>query len=84
MRNRLSVLIAALCLAGCAAQPIKPPTVVKVPVYVPVKVASALTEPCPIAMPANRTVAEAVRIARARRASLEACNGQLKQIRDTH
>lgn len=83
MPIRAGLLIAAVMLTGCAQQPIKAPEVVRVAVPVPVRVAPELTQPCPIAKPASNTVAEAVRVARARRAALEACNAQLDAIRKT-
>lgn len=84
MSIRIGVLAALVCLAGCAQQPIKPPEVVRVTVPVPVKVSPELTTPCPIAKPTDNTVAEAVRVARERRASLEACNARMQAIRETH
>lgn len=84
MHIRHGLLIVTLLAAGCAQQPIKAPEIVRVTVPVPVPVSPELTKPCPIAKPANNTVAEAVRVARARRAALESCNAQLDAIRKTH
>jgi hypothetical protein len=52
-----------------------------VPVVRYVPVPDKLTAPCPITEPNDRTVGEAVRVARARRAALEQCNSQLDGIR---
>lgn len=57
----------------------KPVEVVR---YVYVRVDASLTVPCPIAMPRNDSVGELLRVARERRASLEACNARIKAIRD--
>lgn len=66
-------------LTGCASSPVvRKPVVVERYIYV--RVSPALTAPCPVAMPRNATVAEALRVARARRASLEACNARLREI----
>ena len=80
---RATLAVVAMMLAGCHAScPTTIPDVVRVavPQYVPVP--DELTAPCPIAMPEARTVAEAVRIARMRRAALEACNDRLSRIRE--
>lgn len=77
-----SLVLAAL--AGCASnkpQPVTVPDVVTVPVTQYVPVPDALTKPCPIAEPKSMTVAEAVRVARERKASLQACNAQLRAIK---
>jgi hypothetical protein len=80
MRWRCGLLILVV-VAGCAPVAPKPPKIVEVPVTVYVPVPPELTEPVAIALPKSRTVDEAVRVARERRASLEQCNGQLEQIR---
>lgn len=85
MRFRHGLLSFGLAaLAGCATQEPKVtvPRVVEtvVPTYVPIP--AELTQRCPISLPRNKTVGEAVRVARARRAALAKCNAQLKAIRE--
>jgi hypothetical protein len=80
MPRRLWLLTCLVALSACAAHPVVP-TVVKVPVVRYVPVPAGLTTPCEIVEPTDRTVGEAVRVARARRASLEQCNNQLDGIR---
>lgn len=80
----LLACIVLLALFGCA--PVKPsapvtPQVVTQTLTQYVAVPSELTQPCPIEQPKARTVAEAVRVARARKDSLIACNRQLDAIR---
>ncbi|HWV45503.1 MAG TPA: hypothetical protein VN039_05670 [Nitrospira sp.] len=79
----LLTLLAVVMLGGCreATKPIVPQTItVTVTKYVPLD--SALTEDCPISLPLNRTVSEAVRIARARRVALEDCTQRMRKIRE--
>lgn len=80
--RRVAGLLTVL-LAGCASTPPEPvpPQVVRVPVTVYAAVPPELTARVPVEMPAANTVAEAVRVARARRAALEQCNAQLDAIR---
>jgi hypothetical protein len=80
MSIRPFVLIGLVLLVGCAKQSVVP-SVVKVPIVQYVAVPTELTKPCPVTEPTDRTVGEAVRIARARRAALEQCNAQLDGIR---
>lgn len=82
----VSVLLTAV-IAGCAAQPQKPvplpsaPKIVRVPVTRYVRIPDALTEPCTAEAPRDKTIAELLRIARARAAALEACSADKAQIR---
>jgi hypothetical protein len=85
-----TVVLLILCFAllaqyGCAqqAKPIIPvtPTVVTQTVTQYVSVPAELTTACPIEQPQSRTVAEAVRVARARKDALIQCNKQLDAIR---
>lgn len=82
----LAVCFVLLALFGCTEQvkPITPvtPQVVTTTVTKYVQVPSELTQPCPIEQPLSRTVAEAVRVARARKDALVACNKQLDAIRN--
>lgn len=81
MRLRYGLLI-ALALTGCAQKP-KPvviPQVVRVVVKEYVPVPKELTQRCPKAIPNDKTVKEAVRVARARGASIDDCNDQLQKI----
>jgi hypothetical protein len=80
MPRRLWLLTCLVALSACAAHPVVP-TVVKVPVVRYIPVPAELTTPCAITEPTDRTVGEAVRVARARRAALEQCNDQLDGIR---
>lgn len=81
----LLILAAVLPLSGCPGD-VKPtapvtPQVVTQTVTQYVSVPAELTQPCPIEQPKARTVAEAVRVARARKDALVACNRQLDAIR---
>lgn len=85
MRLRHGLLIAAMLVVTGCTQAVKippPPKIVKVTVTKYVPVPEEFTKECPIALPQNKTVREAVRIARSRRASLEQCNWQLDKIRN--
>lgn len=85
MRIRHGLLISLMLLASGCTQAVKippPPKIVKVTVTKYVPVPSEFTKECPVALPQNRTVNEAVRVARARRASLEQCNWQLDKIKN--
>lgn len=85
MRFPHRLLTIAVMAGLCACTPTKPDVVIPqivtqtVTKYVPVPV--QLTEACPIEKPKQRTVGEAVRVAKARRDALEQCNRQLDQIR---
>lgn len=81
MRGRIGLLTACALLAACQPQAVKPPKVVQTTVTRIVPVPERLTKPCAIAMPHENIVAEAVRVARERRAALEKCNQQLTEIR---
>lgn len=80
---RLLPIAAALLLAGCQTCPDRPqvPEVVKVPVRVTVPVPPALTDPCPVARAASRTVESVVQAYNANVESLETCNRRLQEIR---
>lgn len=84
MSFRYGLLIAAtLALVGCQrAAVVTVPKVVVQTVKEYVAVPESMTTPCPIPLQQNRSVEEAVRIARARRASLIDCNKQLEKIRN--
>ncbi len=80
----LLVCFVLLVLFGCT--PVKPvvpvtPQVVTQTVTKYVAIPEDLTHPCPIEQPLSRTVAEAVRVARARKDALVECNKQLEAIR---
>lgn len=80
MLRVLGLLILAT-LAGCQTRPPKV-EVVEVPgptryVLIP----DELTRPCPIEEPASRAPLEAVRVAKARKDALQACNRKLDAIR---
>lgn len=80
---KLTGLVIALALTGCATAPCvpAPPKTVQVPVPVRVAIPGALLAPCPVEMPADATVGEVVRVARERRAALEQCNRQIEAIK---
>lgn len=80
MSCRAVVLIAVLALAGCAQKGVTVPKVVHVN-DTRYMVPADLLAHCPIAMPTNQTIGEAVRIANARRVALEACNAVKDQYR---
>lgn len=73
-----------LVLAGCASTPDVPrlPEIVRVPVETIVPVPAALTAPCDEVAKADNTIGEAIRLANARLASLQACNKRLAEIRE--
>ncbi|PXV60900.1 hypothetical protein SAMN04487785_1136 [Dyella jiangningensis] len=79
----LAVCFVLLALFGCAPVKQEPvtPHVVTQTVTKYVSVPDDLTTPCPIDQPKARTVAEAVRVARARKDALITCNKQLDAIR---
>lgn len=76
-------LIACLLLAGCASNPSLPklPEVVRVPVVKIVPVPPELSAPCQVVDKRDNSVGEAVRLANARRAALEECDGRMAEIR---
>lgn len=79
---RAIALTACLALAACGTTPIKPPKVVEVVVTKIVPVPVELTEPCKQHAPQAKTVAEAVRIANARKLALDECSARMAQIRN--
>lgn len=85
MPRTLWLLIAALpVLSGCpeAVKPVVTPQIVRVevPVYVPIP--AELTADCPIAEPASLKVQEVVRVANARKISLQNCNVDKAKLRE--
>lgn len=78
MPRVLGLLI--LALAGCKSIPHVEVVEVPGPTRY-VQVDEQLTRPCPIEAPVNATPMEAVRVAKARKDSLEACNRKLERIR---
>lgn len=74
-------VVACLLLTACGTTPIKPPRVVEVIVTKIVPVPAELTEPCKQHTPQAKTVAEAVRIANARKLALDECSARMAQIR---
>lgn len=79
---RAIVVVACLLLTACGTRPIKPPKVVEVIVTKIVPVPAELTEPCKQHAPQAKTVAEAVRIANARKLALDECSARMAQIRN--
>lgn len=80
MQRLLLGLLSLALLAGCKSIP--KVEVVEVPgptryVVIP----DEMTRPCPIERPANASPLEAVRVAKARKDALEACNRSLARIR---
>ncbi len=78
---RAIAVIACLLLTACASKPTKPPKVVEVIVEKIVPVPAELTEPCKQHAPQAKTVAEAIRIANARKLALDECSARMAQIR---
>lgn len=58
---------------------VREPVVIERIVYVPVD--AALTRDCPVAEPRNNSGKELLRVARARKAALAACNADKRAIR---
>lgn len=84
MSSRHVVLIAVLLmLAGCKTAPVQPqlPKTVYVEVDKFVPIDPSLLQPCPIEQPQSRFVSEAVRVANARKLSLQKCNADKAAIR---
>lgn len=79
MRSYIGLLIVCLSLSACAGR-VPKERLVEIPVIVEVPV--NLTEPCEIAEPENRTVGELLRVANARKISLEKCNIDKDTIRN--
>lgn len=80
MRNAIAIAMLSI-LAGCQSAPVIVHEPVTVEHYVFVPIDKALTAPCPVAMPRDNSVAEVLRVARERRASLEGCaNPKLSAI----
>lgn len=83
VNQRLLMLALGLALSACGTNKglVKPPEKVYITVEKPVSVPEALTQPCHIEEPKELTVAEAVRVAKARKTSLEKCNQDKAAIR---
>lgn len=84
-RHGLLTGLLAIALGGCASQPAKPvepPKVVQVVVTRYVPLPDKYLQDCPKATPKNKTVAEAVRVARARGESLDDCNTDKRTLRE--
>lgn len=84
MSRRHAVLgLAVLVLAGCQSAPVQPqlPKTVYVEVDKFVPLDASLLQDCPIEKPQSRMVSEAVRVANARKLSLERCNEDKAAIR---
>lgn len=83
MSVRHGLLIALVSLAGCASAPVQPqfPKTVYVEVDRFVPLDASLTADCPIEEPASRQVSEAIRVANARKVSLQKCNADKAAIR---
>lgn len=78
--SRLPFLLALVLLAGCKTIP--QVEVVEVPgptVYV--EIPDQFTRDCPIEEPVSTVPMEAVRVAKARKDALEACNRNMARIR---
>lgn len=86
MRFRHGLLTAAaVLLAGCgqqATKPYTPPKVVYVTVTKYVAVPKEMTTHFKVELPQNHSVKEAVRVAKARRGTIEQCNLRLDAIRE--
>lgn len=80
MRN---AIVLGLALFTCACVPksvvIREPVTITHYIYVPVD--RALTAPCPVAKPRNRSVGESLRVNRERRLALEDCDARMSKIR---
>ncbi|HIE5095989.1 hypothetical protein WG628_18745 [Stenotrophomonas maltophilia] len=79
------IAVALLCacgLGGCTrlSRPAAP-ILVRVPVEKPMDLPAALTQDCPIARPADRSVQQVVAAYNANIVSLEHCNRQLQALR---
>ena len=79
MRSRIWILTLALLLTACAGR-VPKERLVEVPVVVAVPV--ELVQACAIEEPADLTVGELLRVAHARRISLEKCNIDKEAIRN--
>jgi hypothetical protein len=83
MSRAVWLLAFVALLAGCdeAVKPVPVPQVVRVevPVYMPIP--AELTQDCPIAEAASLQVEEAVRVANARKVSLQNCNADKAALR---
>jgi hypothetical protein len=83
MSRTLWLLIALALLAGCeaAVKPVAPPQIVHVVVKEYIPIPDELIQDCPIAEPATLKVQEAVRVANARKVSLQNCNEDKAALR---
>ena len=83
LNKGLLTLALGMALSACSTTKglVKPPEKVYVEVEKIVAVPAKLTEPCAIEEPTELTVAEAVRVAKARKTSLQKCNEDKAKIR---
>lgn len=80
--NRFLLMLAAgLCLAACQSNQVKVPEKVYITIEKYIPIPEEYTKDCPIALPTELTVSEAVRVAKARKESLEHCNIDKAAIR---
>lgn len=80
--RRLALIVLLIALAGCKSAPVVPPRVVHLAVEKIVQVPAELTAPCDPVAKRDDTFGEAVRLANARKASLEECNKRMARIRE--
>lgn len=80
---RRIAVIALVVLVGCRTTAPAPtvPAVVRVPVPTFVQLPAELTRDCEDVPKQDSTFGEAVRLANARKSSLEECSGRMRQIR---
>ena len=82
MRRLALILATVLLLAACGKEElIRPPEIVEVTVTKYVPVPAELSRDCDEVPKEGNDYQEAIRLANARLASLEECNGRLRKIR---
>ena len=80
--NRILLMLwLGFILAACSSNQVKIPEKVYITVEKYIPIPEEYTKDCPIAQPKELTVAEAVRVAKARKVSLEQCNVDKEAIR---
>lgn len=80
--RRLALILATVLLASCGKEEfLRPPEVVEVVVTKYVEVPADLARDCDEVAKEGNDYQEAIRLANARLASLEECNGRLRKIR---
>lgn len=77
----LLMLWLGFILAACSSNQVKVPEKVYITVEKYIPIPEEYTKDCPIALPTELTVSEAVRVAKARKESLEHCNIDKESIR---